>query len=121
MVCVRSAVFATVTALVSAAGAQAHTHLQVAVPAADSVVVLSPQEIELSFSEPLELAFSSIVVTDEKNNHVELGSAQLDPDNGRTLNVRLRGLAPGVYTVVWRVLSVDTHRSFGTYTFQVAR
>jgi len=29
------------------------------------------------------------------------------------------GLAPGRYTVRWKVLSVDTHRTEGSFSFEV--
>jgi methionine-rich copper-binding protein CopC len=33
--------------------------------------------------------------------------------------VPLRSLAPGTYRVAWHVVSVDTHRTEGAYTFAV--
>ena len=114
------AAFAAVLALVGATAAHAHTHLDRAVPAAGRTVRISPQQIELSFSETLESAFSTIEVTDEKGNHVEQGDAQLDPDSGRILRVQLMPITSGTYKVVWRVVSVDTHRAYGIFTFTVA-
>jgi copper resistance protein C len=34
--------------------------------------------------------------------------------------VSLRPLSPGSYKVVWRVLSVDTHTTEGSFSFSVA-
>jgi methionine-rich copper-binding protein CopC len=35
------------------------------------------------------------------------------------MRVGLKGLGAGTYKVNWRVLSVDTHRSEGNFTFSV--
>jgi hypothetical protein len=37
------------------------------------------------------------------------------------LRVALKPLPPGTYKVIWRVLSVDTHRTQGEFTFSVGR
>jgi methionine-rich copper-binding protein CopC len=43
-----------------------------------------------------------------------------DPGDAERLEVPLRKLGPGTYTVHWRAVSVDTHRTQGTYRFTVA-
>jgi methionine-rich copper-binding protein CopC len=35
------------------------------------------------------------------------------------MRVPLKHLAPGTYKVFWKVLSVDTHRSQGSFSFSV--
>ena len=35
------------------------------------------------------------------------------------LRVPLKALPAGTYQVIWRVLSVDTHRTQGSFTFRV--
>jgi hypothetical protein len=37
------------------------------------------------------------------------------------LRVPLKTLPPGTYKVIWRVLSVDTHRTQGDFTFRVGQ
>jgi hypothetical protein len=51
---------------------------------------------------------------------VDLGNAQVlgTPDQ---LQIGLRPPPPGIYTVSWHVVSVDTHPTQGTFTFEVAR
>ena len=39
--------------------------------------------------------------------------------NRTQLRVPLKALPPGNYKVIWRVLSVDTHRTEGNFTFRV--
>ena len=50
---------------------------------------------------------------------VSSGKAQVDPKQRTQLRVPLKPLAPGTYKVIWRVLSVDTHRTQGDFTFKV--
>lgn len=116
----RRATFAVLFVMFGATAAQAHAHLVNAVPAAGSTVNASPQQIELSFSETLEPAFSTIKVFDEKGDHVEQGKPELDSGNAEVLRITLKPLIPGAYKVVWRVVSVDAHRLIGTFTFSVA-
>ena len=40
-------------------------------------------------------------------------------DRNTQLRVSLKALPPGSYKVIWRVLSVDTHRTEGNFTFRV--
>ena len=49
------------------------------------------------------------------------GKAQADRSDGTELRVPLKTLPPGTYTVRWRVLSVDTHRTQGSFSFSVGR
>lgn len=116
----RRAAFVALFAIFSDTAVQAHAHLVKAVPAADSNVNASPRQVELSFSEALEPAFSTIEVLDEKYWHVGQGKAELDSGNAKVLTVPLLPLLPGAYKVVWRVVSVDAHELTGEFTFWVA-
>ena len=100
--------------------ALAHAHLDHAQPAAGTKLTQTPSEVSLWFTEAVEPAFSSIVVNDAKGAAVQDGKAQGDAGNAAVLKVKLKALPPGAYKVMWKVLSVDTHRSQGTFTFTVA-
>ena len=39
--------------------------------------------------------------------------------SGNTMRVGLKSLSQGAYRVRWRVLSVDTHKTEGSFTFTV--
>jgi methionine-rich copper-binding protein CopC len=101
--------------------AYAHAHLDHASPAIDGTVATTPKEVVLWFTEALEPKFSSIVVQDAKDAAVQDGTATLDAGNTAELRVALKPLPPGTYKVIWRVLSVDTHRTQGDFTFHVAQ
>jgi methionine-rich copper-binding protein CopC len=96
--------------------AQAHARLTRAEPAAGSNVK-APAAVTLEFTENLEGAFSTIEVRNTKGERVDAGRASA---SGSRLQVKLKPLAPGRYTVRWRVLSVDTHRSEGNFSFDVS-
>ncbi|MBS0245350.1 MAG: copper homeostasis periplasmic binding protein CopC [Proteobacteria bacterium] len=102
------------------AAALAHAHLDHAQPAAGTRLTQAPHEVSLWFTEAIEPKFSSIVVQDAKGTAVQDGKAEGAADNTAELKVKLKSLKAGVYKVNWKVLSVDTHRTQGTFSFTVA-
>lgn len=102
------------------ADALAHAHLDRSSPAAGSTLTQAPAEVVLWFTEALEAKFSTVEVRDAKDVAMQTGPASGVPGNTAQLRVPLKPLSPGIYTVKWRVLSVDTHRSRGDFTFRVA-
>ncbi|TXI11153.1 MAG: copper homeostasis periplasmic binding protein CopC [Rhizobium sp.] len=100
--------------------AMAHAHLKSAVPAADSTVKAVPSELDLTFSEGLNLKFSGIKVTGPDKKAIKTGEAML-MDKDATLMVPVTDkLAPGKYTVEWHALSTDGHKTNGSYSFTIA-
>lgn len=99
--------------------ALAHAMLDHAMPPVGSSQGTAPREVALSFTGALEPAFSSIEVRSESGAVVSSGKAQVDAKQRTQLRVPLKPLAPGTYKVIWRVLSVDTHRTQGEFTFKV--
>jgi methionine-rich copper-binding protein CopC len=92
-----------------------HAHLSKSSPAAGAAVS-PPAEIVLNFTEPLEPAFSTIELRDSMGKRIETGKAQVKDD---VMRLPLKPLPAGRYTVNWRVLSVDTHKSQGNFAFTV--
>lgn len=99
--------------------AAAHAQLERAIPAAGSTVRESPPRVTLRFSQRLEGAFSKVRVLNRSGKQVDSDDTQVDTADARQLGISLPKLAPGVYRVRWRVLSVDTHVSEGEFTFTV--
>lgn len=99
--------------------ALAHAHLASAEPADAAVLGTSPAALTLHFSEALELAFSGVDVTGPAGP-VTLGPAHLDPADAETLVAPVESpLASGSYIVTWHALSVDGHKTTGSYGFTV--
>jgi len=112
--------FLVIIALMAApCGALAHAMLDRAMPPVGSSQSATPREVVLTFTEELEGAFSTIEVRNESGVVVSNGKAQVDAKQRTQLRVPLKSLSPGTYKVIWRVLSVDTHRTQGDFTFRV--
>jgi|SRR5271157_4320589 len=103
----------------AATSAFAHAQLQKATPPVGGTVA-SPAEIRLEFSEGVEPKFSGVTVTAEGGGAAALGAPLVEAGHQNVLIVPLtRPLAPGVYTVKWRAVSVDTHHTQGAFEFTV--
>jgi methionine-rich copper-binding protein CopC len=105
----------------SCALAEAHAMLDRANPAVGSTVATAPRSVTLSFTEKIEPAFSTVRVEDASGARVDQGKPQLERGSRNVLRVNLKALGPGTYKVIWKVLSVDTHRTEGSFSFQVGR
>ncbi|HEY7991314.1 MAG TPA: copper homeostasis periplasmic binding protein CopC [Stellaceae bacterium] len=105
--------------LACAGPARAHAFLDHAEPAVGATVA-APKDVSIWFTEQVEPAFSAIEVTDASGHRVDEGGTHRDPANARLLHVALKKLPQGDYKVTWRVVSVDTHRTQGDFSFTVA-
>ena|ERR1700757_4341785 len=114
----RSSLIAIVPlSLVLATGeAQAHAFLDHAEPRVGNKVGNPPREVTLWFTQKLEPAFSSVRVTGPSGQRVDAGKARV---SGNQMSVSLKGGGAGTYHVNWRVLSVDTHTTDGSFRFDV--
>ena len=104
--------------LAAAAPVAAHALLDHAVPAVGATIAGSPPAIELTFSEDVEPAFSSIEVTNSDGAKVETKGSPEHPQSG-LLTLAVPTLPPGSYVVHWKVVSVDTHTTEGTFRFRI--
>jgi methionine-rich copper-binding protein CopC len=68
----------------------------------------------------VEPRFSRVKLTSESGSNIPLGAARLEPGHQDVLIVPIaRLLSPGVYTVHWHAVSVDTHHTQGDFQFTV--
>jgi methionine-rich copper-binding protein CopC len=104
------------TALFGNVAAHAHAFLDHASPLVGSTVPSAPRDVSLTFTQNLESAFSSVQVTDANGGRVDQGKPQI---GGNTMRVGLKSLSQGTYRVRWHVLSVDTHKTEGSFSFRV--
>ncbi len=103
----------------AATAAFAHAQLDKAVPAVGGTVA-SPSQIRLKFTEGVEPRFSGIALTAEGGAAVPLGAPSVDPTDNSVLIAKVgKALPPGVYTVNWHAVSVDTHKTQGSFNFTV--
>jgi len=122
-VAVMRGILPAVIALTAAIGvsppARGHAFLDHASPPVGSSVSASPPVVTLWFTQDLEPAFSGVTVTNEAGQRVDLGNAQIPQSSPAELQIGLKRLAPGTYLVSWHVVSVDTHPTEGTFTFEI--
>ena len=96
-----------------------HAMLVRSQPPAKAVLKEPPKNVQLWFSEELEVQFSSIVVTDQNGKRVDRNDTS-PIDTKKTIQVSLEDLAGGTYTVDWKALATDQHTMKGKFTFTVA-
>jgi copper resistance protein C len=99
--------------------AQAHAFLQHSSPAVGSTVATVPATVTIWYTEDLEPAFSAMTVTNAAGERVDLDNPHVPSGHPDELQIGLKPLASGTYTVSWHVVSVDTHRTQGTFSFTV--
>src|SRR3974377_950589 len=113
---VRILLISLLLAALSNTAAHAHALLDHASPLVGSTVASAPREVSLTFTQNLEAAFSSVQVTGANGARVDQGKPQI---SGHTMRVGLKSLSQGTYRVRWQALSVDTHKTEGSFTFSV--
>jgi methionine-rich copper-binding protein CopC len=99
--------------------AGAHASLVRSAPAHRAVLGQMPERVQLWFNERLEPAYSTVSVWNEAGAQVDSGDVTVGPDDPRRLSVTVETRQSGLYTVKYRVLSVDGHIVDNRFTFTV--
>ena len=111
---------ALLCALLACGGnALAHAALVKSEPARRATLSKPPPQIRLWFNERPEPAYAKVTLFKDETTVIEHAPARVDKDDRKLLIVDLPVLAPGNYTVKYRVLSVDGHTVDYGYTFSV--
>jgi methionine-rich copper-binding protein CopC len=104
----------------AAGPALAHAHLKSAAPAEGATVAVSPNALQLQFSEGFELKFSGVKITGPANAAVTTSAASYGAGTDNTLEIPLTApMAAGEYLVDWHILSKDGHKMTGSYKFTI--
>ncbi|MFN8557517.1 MAG: copper resistance protein CopC [Dehalococcoidia bacterium] len=99
----------------------AHANLEQSDPPAQATVPFAPEQVRLSFTEPVEPRQIEVSVLDPLRKRVDRGDAALaqGTDNGVAVSLQ-PGLSAGVYTIEWKMVSaVDGHTTRGLIPFSV--
>jgi len=114
-----------VAALIAPLPAFAHPKLITATPAPNSATAPTAR-LQLAFSERLVAQFSGadVVMTEmpgmKMRAPMKMAVKASLAEDGKTLVLTLqKPLAKGNYRIDWRVVSTDTHRVQGNYSFKV--
>jgi methionine-rich copper-binding protein CopC len=113
----RNLVIVIMALLCCSTSVEAHAYLDHASPPVGSTVARSPGAVTLTFSENLEAKFSGGEVLNAAGARVDRGRNV----NGNVMRLNVGGLPPGSYSVRWHVLSVDTHKTQGSFSFTVGK
>lgn len=98
--------------------AAAHAFPEHESPAAGATVAAPPTRVAIDFDAPIERLFAKLQVLDSAGRNMA-APPTLDAAHNR-LEAAVAGLKPGAYTVAWRVVCADGHRTEGSYSFTVA-
>jgi methionine-rich copper-binding protein CopC len=98
--------------------ASAHSFPEEEIPSAGATLAAPPAQVAIKYDAPIESLFDSLQVLDATGQDKAAGAPQVSAD-GYELSVPVAPLAPGDYTVKWRVVCIDTHHTEGSYTFTV--
>ena len=99
----------------------AHAFIDHTAPKVGCTITEAPVEVRLWYTQGLEEKFSHVQVFDTAGKEVDKQDVHLDPKDNHLLVVSLPpDLSSGKYNVTWRVVSVDTHVTEGSFTFTVA-
>lgn len=100
-------------------GVFAHAYLVKSIPAQRAVLLRAPAKIQLWFNERLEPRYSSLTLSDEAGNKVEVVKTEVGPEDPKQIIATLKPLAAGRYIIKYRVLSVDGHVVQDQFAFTV--
>ncbi|MFN8631284.1 MAG: copper resistance protein CopC [Chloroflexota bacterium] len=120
----RRAALATLLALsalwIGSASVVAHALLLSSDPPANAVLASAPATVTLVFTERPDPALSSVRVLDASGKGHTTGAVRNGSGGDKTLAIPLDPLPGGVYTVIWRTVSIDDgHASTGSFAFSV--
>ncbi|MDH4236683.1 MAG: copper resistance protein CopC [Nitrospira sp.] len=120
LTCVMLSVAAMAIALSSSVpSALAHALLVKAEPPRRAVLAKAPVQVRLWFNEEIEGDYASLAVLDAEQHPVTEAKPQLAQDDPKSIVLPLPELAPGKYSVKFRVLSVDGHVVDSFFDFTV--
>ena len=107
--------------LAATPSAFAHAYLTKSDPAAGAATGVSTSSMLLTFTEAVQPKFCTVIVTDSAGIRADTSAPQAVPGHGNELSVPVHFPKAGKYTVKWRALSVDTHKTHGTFSFTVSQ
>jgi methionine-rich copper-binding protein CopC len=117
--CARAAWAAVLAALVPVAAA--HAALVDSFPARGVVLVGSPTEIHLTFSEPVTPRGCHIKLVSAAGKNFDADRPAADRTNPNTIVAAVPVLKPGVYSARWTAVGRDGRKTRGDFSFTVAK
>jgi copper resistance protein C len=101
------------------AAAYAHAIVLESSPRPGAVLARPPAQITLRFNSKIEKRFTRLTLATGSQPPAPVTAASDEPAAPDRLVIPIRSLAPGDYTLRYRVLAVDGHITEGTLRFTV--
>ena len=108
-----------ITALMLPLSAWAHAILVRSQPAKDETVTVAPKQVDLWFNDAVRGEYKALAVIDSAGKRVDNHDVEQGLTDGSHIYATVTDLAPGKYTVRYRVVSEDTHIVTGKFEFTV--
>jgi methionine-rich copper-binding protein CopC len=99
----------------------AHAFLVKSDPPVGATLTTAPKTLLMTFTEGLEIPFCTVAVTDSMGMDDTAGKPQPVPGHPEQMMVPLNITMPGKIMVSWHAVSVDTHKTQGTFSFTVTQ
>jgi methionine-rich copper-binding protein CopC len=110
-----------VAALLTAATAWAHPKVVRSRPVANAHLTQAPAKVQVWFQEELDTKGSRLTIWNEQSEQVDRGDSKVSLDDRKLIEVGLKPLPPGRYTVKWRAMADDDKAvTQGQFAFTVA-
>jgi putative copper export protein/methionine-rich copper-binding protein CopC len=101
--------------------AYAHQYLTASDPSAGAELDVVPEQLRLTFSEPVRLQLTRVLLRSARTGEIALGALAVADDEPRELLVPIEGtVGPGAYTLEWVSAGADGHVVRGNLAFTVA-
>lgn len=97
----------------------AHAILVKSQPAKDEEVAVAPKQIDLWFNDPVRSQYKALAVVNSDGKRVDNRDVEQSLTDGSHIYATVEDLAPGTYTIRYRVVSQDTHIVTGKFQFTV--
>jgi methionine-rich copper-binding protein CopC len=95
-----------------------HLRLLRSDPAADTTLTTAPAAIRLWFSEPPQVAVTTVLLTNSAGTTVATGKPTRAAAKDAPVSAPVQGtLTPGAYHVAWKTMSADGHAVRGEFSF----
>ncbi|MCS4486110.1 copper resistance CopC/CopD family protein [Staphylococcus americanisciuri] len=98
--------------------ASAHVSLEGQRPQAEEVLSTAPNELELAFSEPVNVRYVEVKLYNDQGQQVEVLRSQ-ETGYSNTVTFKTQQHHEGTYAVVWQAVSPDGHEVSGQYHFSI--
>ncbi|SNX59958.1 hypothetical protein SAMN06296273_1409 [Nitrosomonas ureae] len=99
----------------------AHATLVKSEPPRRATLSTPPKQIQLWFNEKIEGSYASVTVEDSNKKLVTEDTPEILTHDSKSIILNLPQIQPGLYTVHYRVMSVDGHVIESKYDFSVKK